>query len=486
MPLPWGGPRVFPPMRRFALLTALLALSAAPAAADAATVNVIRGGGWGHGIGMSQYGAYGYAQNGSGYRDILAHYYQGTRLSQSSGAVRVLLQPVDPYIRIRGASRAGTKALKPSTTYVARRSGSTIVLRNSHGKLAGRFASPLKLERPGRPLRLLGPALNGMSGGLYRGAIEVTTALGGVSAINVVGLDPYVQGVVPGEMPSSWHPEALKAQAVAARSYALATDKPGPFDQYPDTRSQVYRGVAGETASSNAAVAATAGQVLTYDGAPAVTYFFSTSGGYTENVENVFLGSDPEPYLRGVPDPYDGGSPYHRWRLRMTTAQLNARLSGYVFGRFRRLEVVKRGASPRIVTARVRSSFGTKLITGPTLRARLGLRDTWVRFTTVRTSARRGRPAKVAQRWPLLPAAPHVLHSGVPAPAPLFLAGSFYPAPSERRLVVERRTRRGWRVAGKVRTDKGGRYRARVHRPGAYRVRAGDVAGPAVRVRRPG
>src|SRR5215210_8329320 len=475
MPLPWGGPRVFPPMRRFALLTALLALSAAPAAADAATVNVIRGGGWGHGIGMSQYGAYGYAQNGSGYRDILAHYYQGTRLSQSSGAVRVLLQPVDPYIRIRGASRAGTKALKPSTTYVARRSGSTIVLRNSHGKLAGRFASPLKLERPGRPLRLLGPALNGMSGGLYRGAIEVTTALGGVSAINVVGLDPYVQGVVPGEMPSSWHPEALKAQAVAARSYALATDKPGPFDQYPDTRSQVYRGMSGEKATTNAAVAATAGQVLTYNGAPAVTYFFSTSGGHTENVENVFLGSPAKPYLRGVDDPYDGGSPYHRWRVRLSNASMDARLGSYSPGRFKKIKVLQRGSSPRIVRARVYGSSGTRLITGPTIRARLGLRDSWATFTTVSTVQ-------------LDPASPRATRWGgrrarLALSGPLTLAGRFEPAPRRRLLLVERRRGHRWRIAARVRSSDRGRFRAELRRSGVYRVRAGSVAGAAVRMR---
>jgi len=475
-------------MPRAILVTALLLPFAAPPVADGATVHVIRGAGWGHGIGMSQYGAHGFALQGRDHREILAHYYRGTRLSQaSSRPVRVLLQPNDPYIRFRGASRAGGRRLNPSTTYVVRPSGGSLVMRTSSGRRVGRFGNPLVADRPGGVIRLLGPALNGISSGTYRGAIEVRLdGRGGVHAINSLPMDPYVRGVVAGEMPSSWHLEALQAQAVAARSYAIATDKPGPFDHYPDTRSQVYRGVAGETASSNAAVAATAGQVLTYDGTPAVTYFFSTSGGHTENVENVFLGSDPQPYLRGVPDPYDGGSPYHRWRLRVSTRRLNSLLSGYVFGRFRRLEVIKRGASPRIVTARVRSSFGTKLITGPTLRARLGLRDTWARFTTVRTSAQRGRRAKAAQSWPLLPAAASVLRTGVPTPAPLFLAGSFYPAPSERRLVVERRTGRGWRVAGKARTDKGGRYRERVRRPGTYRVRAGDVAGPPVRVKRPG
>ena len=91
---------------------------------------------------------------------------------------------------------------------------------------------------------------------------------------------------MPGEMPSLWHSEALKAQAVAARSYALVTDRGGDvFDQYPDTRSQVYRGVSSETSSTNAAVAATAGEVVKYQGKTAVTYFFSTSGGHTENVD---------------------------------------------------------------------------------------------------------------------------------------------------------------------------------------------------------
>ena len=473
-------------MQRTLLITALLLPFAAPPVADAATVHVIRGAGWGHGIGMSQYGAYGLALQGRDHREILAHYYRGTRLADaSSRPVRVLLQPSDPYFRFRGASRAAGRQLNPSTTYVVRAAGGSLVMRTASGRRVGRFANPLLADRPGGIVRLLGPALNGVSSGTYRGAIEVRLdGRGGVHAINSLPMDPYVRGVVAGEMPSSWHPEALQAQAVAARSYAIATDKPGPFDHYPDTRSQVYRGVTGETASTNAAVDATVGQVLTYDGSPAVTYFFSTSGGHTENVENVFLGADPQPYLRGVPDPYDNGSPYHRWRLRVSTARLNALLSGYVLGRFRRLEVTKRGASPRIVYARVRSSFGTRLITGPTLRTRLGLRDTWASFTTVRTSTQRGRPVRAAQRWPLLPAAASILRRGVPPTAPRFLAGSFYPAPAERRLVVERRTRRGWRVVGKTRTDKKGKYRERVRRAGTYRVRAAGVAGPSVRVKR--
>ena len=461
-------------MRRFALVIALLTLAAVPATADSATVHTVRGAGWGHGIGMSQYGANGYAQRGRGYRDILSHYYVGTRLSSGSRAVRVLLQPVDPYIRFRGASRAGGERLSPSTTYVARASGGVISLRTSRGKRVGRFTSPLRAERPGQPLRLLGRALNGVTSGLYRGGVEMRLDGGGLTAINVVGMDPYVQGVVPGEMPSSWHPEALKAQAVAARSYALATDKPGAFDQYPDTRSQVYRGLSGEQATTNAAVAATTGEVLTYGGAPAVTYFFSTSGGHTENVENVFIGSDPKPWLKGVPDPYDDRSPHHRWRMRLSTSAMTARLRGYVRGRFRKLKVLRRGVSPRIVRARIYGTRGTSLISGPTLRTRLGLRDTWAYFNTVSSSqakpsspraTRWGGPrATVAEAWPLV------------------LAGAFQPAPRGRALVIERRGAKRWRKVAETLTSRRGRYRLRVERPGVYRVRAGTVTGTPVRL----
>ena len=113
-------------------------------------------------------------------------------------------------------------------------------------------------------------------------------------AINAVGLEQYLRGVVAAESPSNWPAAALQAQAVAARTYAITTSAGGSlgFDQYADTRSQMYRGVASETPSTNAAVNATAGEVVTYGGKPVVTYFFSTSGGRTENVEESVLGND--------------------------------------------------------------------------------------------------------------------------------------------------------------------------------------------------
>src|SRR5919107_2929930 len=103
--------------RTFAVTAFLLVLAAAPAS-QAAVRHVIRGAGFGHGIGMSQYGAYGYALNGAKYDGILGHYYKGTELSTlTPGSVRVLLQPVDPYIRVRGATSVGGRRVKPSATY---------------------------------------------------------------------------------------------------------------------------------------------------------------------------------------------------------------------------------------------------------------------------------------------------------------------------------------------------------------------------------
>ena len=240
-------------------------------------------------------------------------------------------------------------------------------------------------------MRLLGPALNGISSGIYRGEVEIRTEGAGVTAINVLDIDSYVRGVVAGEMPSSWPLEALKAQAVTARTYALATRKTtGLFDQYPDTRSQVYRGVTGESVRSDAAVRATAGRILTYGGDPAVTYYFSTSGGHTENVEFSFVGALSKPWLVGVPDPYDTQSPYHRWTATFSAATLDRALGAP--GAFRSVKVLERGVSPRVVRARVKGTAGSRVLTGPQIRAALGLRDTWMTFVRVSSSVRRTAP----------------------------------------------------------------------------------------------
>jgi stage II sporulation protein D len=465
-------------MRRLALLTVLAVLAALPAAADAAVRHVIRGAGFGHGIGMSQYGAYGYALEGGKYPGILAHYYKGTRLSTApERPVRVLLQPEDPYIRVRGATSVGGRAIRPSRLYVAKRGGGGIVVTTETGKRVARFASSAVTFRSSDPMRLMGPAQNGVTGGLYRGSIEVRFDRVGVASINVLDMDSYLRGVVAGEMPSSWPLEALKVQAVAARTYALATRKTGEaFDQYADTRSQVYRGVTGESVRSDAAVRDTAGRIVTYSGVPAVTYYFSTSGGHTENVEFSFVGSLSKPWLVGVPDPYDTQSPYHRWTVRLTAARLDRALGAP--GAFKRLKVLQRGVSPRVVRARVVGTRGTRTVTGPQVRSALGLRDTWFTHYRVESSASRSvaehasgrRWSGQAARW-------------LPRPPTRTLAGEFQPRPKKRLISIERLMNGRFERVARAHTSRSGRYRVTLTRSGVYRVRYGAVKGPAIRVR---
>jgi stage II sporulation protein D len=464
-------------MRRTLLLTAVALCLAVPTAADAAVRHVIRGAGFGHGIGMSQYGAYGYALQGAKYPGILEHYYSGTRLSTApSRSVRVLLQPVDPYIRVRGATSVGGRALKPGVMYIAKRGGGGIVVANSRGERVGRFDSVIHF-RSADPMRLMGPALNSVTDGIYRGSIEVSVDGVGVTAINELDMDSYLRGVVAGEMPSSWPLEALKAQAVAARTYALATRKTsGSFDQYPDTRSQVYRGLIGESVRSDAAVSQTSGRIVTYAGEPAVTYYFSTSGGHTENVEFSFVGSLSKPWLVGVPDPYDTQSPYHRWTVRFSEATLDRALGAP--GAFKRLKVLERGVSPRVVRARVIGTHGTRTVTGPQVRAALGLRDTW--FTDYRVASSAGR---VSAKSPAGRAWSGSAARWLPRPPARLLAGRFQPAPHTRLVQVERRVGGQFRAVARAHTSSSGRYRVTLTHTGVYRVRYGAVKGPPVRVR---
>ena len=189
-------------------------------------------------------------------------------------------------------------------------------------------------------------------------------------------LEAYVRGVVGAEMPASWPLAALEAQAVASRTYAITDHAGGTrFDVYADTRSQLYLGTQAQTAQTNAAVAATAGQVVTYAGQPAITYFFASSGGMTEDVQNGFPGAAAEPWLRGVPDPFDQG-PQHTWSVSMSFAAAATRLRGLFRGAFRGIEVLRRGYSPRIVAAYVLGSAGRTEVDGPELASRLGLDST--------------------------------------------------------------------------------------------------------------
>ena len=350
---------------------------AAPGAADAKKW-VVKGAGFGHGVGMSQYGAYGFAKQGTGYQAILGHYYTGTTIgTTATKTIRVLLRAYQPSVRFTSASSACGVGLVEGNTYTAKRKKNKVLLRNKGGRKLANCGAVLNAAG-GESITLLGK-------GSYRGSLEVraSSVPGKLNAINAVGLDDYVRGSIAGEVPSSWPMDALKAQAVAARSFGVATDKNGNgFDQYDDTRSQVYEGLASETARTNQAVADTALQVVLYRGEVAETYYFSTSGGHTENNEfsSLGFGGTPIPYLRGVDDPFDDASPYHRWTRKFSIGKMQSLLGDLVRGRLKRIVIARTGASPRIVKAKLIGTGGITAATGPTLQANLGLPDTWATF----------------------------------------------------------------------------------------------------------
>jgi SpoIID/LytB domain protein len=232
---------------------------------------------------------------------------------------------------------------------------------------------------PGPLLFAPGTAPLTLGGRGYRGSLRVATTGSAVRVVNVVGLEPYLYGVVPSEMPSRWPAEALAAQAVVARTYALShLQKGGDFDLYPDTRSQVYGGIGAEAPSSTAATQETAGQIVLYDGEPADTFFSSSSGGKTANVQDVWSSSQPIPYLVSVPDPYDTLSPYHNWGpLRFSGAAIAKRFhvpGGVVDFR------ANVSASGRVRTITFVGTNGEKTVAGSTIRTALGLRSTWFHF----------------------------------------------------------------------------------------------------------
>jgi stage II sporulation protein D len=336
---------------------------------------VIDGGGDGHGVGMSQYGAQGYALHGASAAQILAHYYQGTTLGHASPTQPVSVLIATGSASFSGATRAGSARLSAAGTYTVAASAVGLRVVSPSGRTLATVSGPLTVTGPG-PLSTAGHR--------YRGALRFTaTPTGQVQTVDVVGLDDYVRGVVADEMAASWAPAALEAQAIAARTYALTTNVDGHgYSLYDDTRSQMYGGATAETAPTNAAVAATSGEVVTYGGTPATTYFFASSGGETESIQNVWPGASPEPWLVGVPDPYDGaaGDPYHRWTVTMSVAAATDRLGSLVRGRLERIIVTRHGVSPRVITARVIGTGGATSVTGGQLAQSFGLLSTDARF----------------------------------------------------------------------------------------------------------
>jgi stage II sporulation protein D len=335
---------------------------------------VISGRGWGHGVGMAQWGAYGFAQQGSTYDEILSHYYPGTTLGPAGVArVRVLLAETSRRLAVSSEAPFRVRDASGQVWELgagAQRFGPGLRVKPVNGQ-AQQLPGPLLFMPGTSPLRL--------DGRPYRGQFQVSVANGALRAVNSVPLEGYLLGVVPSEMPHSWLPEALKAQAVAARSYALAVRKTGSwFDLYPDTRSQVYRGIAGEWPSATQAVQETAGEVLLYGGRVVKTYFFSSSGGRTAAPSEVWPSSPLVPYLVSVDDPYDTISPYHRWGPFIVAPKRVARV---LSARGRLVDIrITTGPSGRVRLVTAIGSQGESSVTGSDLRRELELRSTWFRI----------------------------------------------------------------------------------------------------------
>jgi SpoIID/LytB domain protein len=384
------------------LAGAILLAPSAPAEAVASdppvnlvgqTTVTVTGHGWGHGHGMSQYGAQGAARAGLSYASILDFYYQGTKLSLLTGKIRVLITADTDnnttvrhrrHLRVLDTGNGKTYKLRTKRTPRAWR------LRTVQGKTRLFFRTgSWHLYRTGGRAALAGAGEFRADGLLtlrlatgdrvYRGGLRYANG----DTVNVVGIEKYLRGVVPSEMPSSWMPAALRAQAVAARSYAAferAANASRYFQVYDSTRSQVYRGYAAETTPTDAAIAATASQVLTFAGQPAFTQFSASSGGWTSDGGHPYLKANPDIYDKPVDPVLHIGDPHYDWTTTITFAKLQAL---YGTGTLEGIQVFQREGNRtyanggRVEQVVLSGTTGTKEISGSTFRSTFGLKSTY-------------------------------------------------------------------------------------------------------------
>jgi SpoIID/LytB domain protein len=301
---------------------------------------VFSGGGFGHGVGMSQYGAQGHAQAGESAAQITGFYYDGTTLAPVPSApttLRILLGDAPSVTVTPGAATTWQLDSGPATALA---SGAPLVVAASG---AGLTVNGVAMGSPTAtitvPITANAPMLVDVSGVRYRWGSSVTFRIptpGTIRAVlNDVPVQQYLYGIA--EVPTSWAPEALKAQALAARTYAVnatirrrASDPTRTWDLYATTQDQYYRGYDFESGAGwakwQAAVDATNGQFITSNGAPIEAYYSSSNGGYSENSEYVFASALS--YLRAKVDPFDAvaGNSNARWSRSFSAADLQARV----------------------------------------------------------------------------------------------------------------------------------------------------------------
>jgi stage II sporulation protein D len=396
-----------------AVLALASAIGASSASAQSRVQYWLEGRGWGHNLGMSQYGANGYAEHGWTSDQIISHYFTGTvvapRPTDGPTSLRVLLQshlaPAKVLMLSDGIIRQGTATLAVTSGDVVemRSIGAFLVVTRvrtdaKNEIVTGASAADATIvPNVDGGVRTLFRNDNGQLLNSYRGTLTGHRFEGEVSVFNTVPFESYLRGVVGDEMPPSWQAEALKAQAIAARSYALTHLRTGFnwFDLYSDTRSQVYNGIGAEDKRTDAAIAATDGMVARVGGTGgdvAETYFFSTSAGRTASNEQVW-GSSPVSYLRSVPSPYETSSPKFLWKgddlKRYTPAQLGAALGVSGFRRAAETRYPNGFAQDVIIVTK----SGSVSKSASSVQAKLGLNSTFFRFSYLSILAPNAVPA---------------------------------------------------------------------------------------------
>ncbi|MBM7509334.1 SpoIID/LytB domain protein [Nocardioides salarius] len=370
--------------------------SAAPERDERAADVVLEGRGFGHGKGLSQYGARAAAAQGRTHQEILDFYYPGTQRGGVAGDVEVLISAdTTTDVKVRPARGLRVRSVATGRSrWLARLAPDARAWRitsatrgrsNVEAKVKGGWSRVRTLAGDAEllakePLTLLLPR---GARATYRGALRSASTGAGRDrdTVNVVDFEDYLRGVVPGEVPALWPTEAVRAQAVAARTYAAYERDHAPaarhYELCDTSACQVYRGVDAEHPGSDAAVAATVGVVVTADGAPAFTQFSASNGGWTR------AGSFP--YLQAVEDPWDTApeaqNPYAQWSRTLTPAVLEKVWPGS--GSFVSLEVVARDGNGawggRVVRVEVTFTGATRSATGDQFRSWLGLRSDWFR-----------------------------------------------------------------------------------------------------------
>ena len=355
----------------------------------------VHGHGYGHGHGMSQWGAQGAALQGKNAAQILAFYYPGTTLSTLKGKVRVLITgDTTTSVMVNARSGLRLRDLGSGATYsLPTAFGATrwqLNVDNQNRNIVQYYDGSWHSYSPGGHNTLSGEGEFYADGPVtlvfpsgaehaYRGALRAAAPSSTSSSrdtVNVLSLDSYLKGVVPSEVYTSWRPAALQAQAVAARTYA-AFERAENIDRYYqicDTSScQVYGGFDREVDSTNAAVRATAKQILRYGGEPAFTQFSSSSGGWTS--------SGGFPYLPAKADPYDAtsGNTNHSWSVSLTASRIqNAYPS---LGKLQRIRVTARDGNGewqgRVQSMVLVGSKHNVSLSGDSFRSKFGLKSSW-------------------------------------------------------------------------------------------------------------